>query len=426
MNSTPMSADLSADRQPASWAGVVALSLGVFAFVMAEFLPASLLPRMADDLGVSEGAAGQSVTVTAIAAGITGLLLPVVLPRVERRRVMISLTALAVVSNLLVAIAPNLPVLLASRLLLGAALGGFWALAIAMAARMVPSDHLGRAVTVINAGVALATIAAVPLGSWLGEIWGWRQVFLLGAGAALIAVFVQAATLPRVAPGPASGLRALGSTLRSGILLVGLLAILLIASGQFTGYTYIRPAAEGLSGIDSGGLAVLLLVYGIANVFGTALSGILADRALRLAALVFPAVLGIGMLVMVITGGSAVGLFIGAALWGFGFGGVPTTAQTWGARTEPTRLEQVGGLIVTVFQIAIAVGAVGGGLLVDSVSPGAPLILGGVTAIAGGLLLASRRRPSGKSAPALGSARHSENERRADARPGPEVPQRLG
>lgn len=426
MNSTPLSADRSVDRQPASWAGVVALSLGVFAFVMAEFLPASLLPRMADDLGVSEGAAGQSVTVTAIAAGITGLLLPVLLPRVERRRVMIGLTALAVVSNLLVAVAPNLPVLLASRLLLGAALGGFWALAIAMAAHMVPSDHLGRAVTVINAGVALATIAAVPLGSWLGEVWGWRQVFLLGAGAALIAVFVQTATLPRVAPGPASGLRALGSTLRSGILLAGLIAILLIASGQFTGYTYIRPAAESLSGVDSGGLAVLLLAYGIANVFGTALSGVLADRALRLAALVFPAVLGTGMLVTVVTGGSAVGLFIGVALWGFGFGGVPTTAQTWGARTEPTRLEQVGGLIVTVFQIAIAVGAVVGGVLVDSVAAGAPLVLGGITTIAGGLLLARRRRPSQKPAPAPGLARHSGTGRQADARPSPKTPQRLG
>ncbi|WP_250008248.1 MFS transporter [Actinoplanes sp. M2I2] len=377
-----------------SWAGVVSLSLGVFALVMAEFLPASLLPRMAADLGVSQGTAGQTVTVTAIGAGLAGLFLPIALPRADRRHVMLGLSVVAVFANVLGALAPSLAVLLVARFFVGVALGGFWALAIAMVARLVPPGHLGRAVTVINAGVSLATITAVPVGTRLGEIWGWRGVFLLGAGAAVLALVVQAMTLPRVAPESAGGLRALGSTLRSGVLLVGLSAILLVAAGQFTGFTYIRPAAEEVSGIDAGGLAVLLLVYGIANVLGTAASGFLADRALRVAALVFPAVLGLGMLGIVLTAGSTTGLFVAVALWGFGFGGFPTTAQTWGARTEPARLEQVGGLMVTVFQIAIAAGAVGGGLLVDHVTASAPLIAGGLAAIAGGALLAVRRRRS--------------------------------
>ncbi|MFL1429875.1 MULTISPECIES: MFS transporter [unclassified Nocardiopsis] len=392
MNSTATSAATPTAHRPASWAGVASLGLGIFALVMAEFLPASLLPRMADDLGVTAGAAGQSVTVTAITAGISGLLLPVLLPRADRRRVLIALTGLAALSNLLVAAAPSLTVLLASRALLGLALGGFWALAIATAAQLVPVDRLGRAMTVINSGVALATIAAVPLGTWLGELWGWRQVFLLGAAAGVAALLLQAAVLPRVAPGAANGLRALGSTLRSGVLLLGLVAILLIAGGHFTGFTYIRPAAEAVSGIGSAGLAALLLVYGIANVLGTALSGILADRALRASALLFPSALGLGMLAMLATGASPAGLFAAAALWGFGFGGIPTTVQTWGARTEPDRLEQVGGLMSTVFQIAIASGAVAGGLLVDGVTASAPLAAGGTAAVLGGLLLASLRR----------------------------------
>ncbi|WP_306368685.1 MFS transporter [Nocardiopsis sp. CC223A] len=392
MNSTVTPAGTPTSHRPASWAGVASLGLGIFALVMAEFLPASLLPRIADDLGVTAGSAGQSVTVTAIAAGISGLLLPVLVPRADRRRVLIGLTGLAVVSNLLVAAAPGLTALLAARALLGIALGGFWALAIATAARLVPGDRLGRAVTVINSGVAVATIAAVPLGAWLGGLWGWRQVFLLGAGAAVLALAVQATTLPRMALGAANGLRALGSTLRSGVLLLGLVAILLIAGGQFTGFTYIRPAAESVSDIGSAGLAALLLVYGIANVLGTAFSGVLADRALRTTALVFPAVLGLGMVAMAATGASPAGLFAAAALWGFGFGGVPTTAQTWAARTEPTRLEQVGGLMSTVFQIAIASGAVVGGLLVDGVAAAAPLVAGGTAAVLGGVLLAALRQ----------------------------------
>ncbi|MET7947854.1 MFS transporter [Micromonospora sp. NPDC005324] len=380
---------------PSSWAGVVSLSLGLFALVMAEFLPASLLPRIAEDLGVTEGTAGQSVTVTAIGAGFAGLFLPVALRRADRRYVILGLMAIAVLANLVVVVAPNFPVLLVGRLLAGMAVGGFWALAIAMTARLVRSHHLGRAMTVVNAGPAVATIVAVPLGAGLGELWGWREVFLLAAAAAALALLAQGFVLPRVASASSSGLRVLGSTLRSGVLVAGLSAILLIAAGQFTGFTYIRPAAEDVSGIDAGGLTVLLLVYGIANVLGTAASGSLVDRSLRIAALVFPGVAGVGMLALVATGGSTVGLFVAAALWGFGFGGVPTTAQTWGVRAEPARLEQVGGLMVTVFQLAIALGAIGGGLLVDGVRASAPLIAGGIVAISGGVLLAGARPRGG-------------------------------
>lgn len=375
-----------------SWAGVVSLGLGIFAIVMSEFLPASLLPRIASGLDVSEGAAGQAVSVTAFAAALSALLISVVLPRADRRRVMIGLTVLAIVSNVIVALAPNLVVLLGARLLVGVALGGFWAMATAMAAHLVHADHVGRALTVINAGVSVATIVAVPLGSWLGEVWGWRGVFFLGAGVALIALIVQAATLPRVTPTAGSGLRALGSVLRSGVVLGGLLAILLIFSGHFSGFTYIRPATESLSGIDAGTFALSLLAFGLANLAGTALSGPLADRAPRVGVFLFPVLLGAGMLVMFLAGASIAGLFIAAALWGLGFGGIPTTVLSWGARVEPNRLEQIGGVIVTVCNIAIALGAALGGLLVDGVSASTPLLVGGIAALLGAALLTSLRR----------------------------------
>jgi DHA1 family purine ribonucleoside efflux pump-like MFS transporter len=150
-----------------------------------------------------------------------------------------------------------------------------------------------------------------------------------------------------------------------------------------------------MSGVDAAGLAVLLLVFGVAAFFGTALSGPLADRAPRLGVFLFPAVLGVGMLVMHATGGSTAGLFVAAVFWGFGFGGVPTTVLSWGARTQPTRLEQIGGVIVTVCNVAIALGAVVGGLLVDHVSESTPLLVGGVASIAGAAVLVSLRRRHG-------------------------------
>jgi len=369
-----------------SWAGVVALGLGVFALIMAEFLPASLLPRIAGGLDVSTGAAGQAVSVTAFGAAVSALLISVVLARADRRRVMIGLTLLAVVSNLIVAVAPNLAVLLLARLLLGIALGGFWAMSTAVAAHLVDADHLGRALTVISSGVALATVAAVPLGAWLGTVWGWRMVFVLGAGVGVVALIVQIATLPHITPAPGSGLRALGTVLRSGVVLAGLFGILLLFSGHFSGFTYIRPATEALSGMDAGSFAGLLIVFGAANFCGTLLAGPLADRSPRTGLFLFPVVLGAGMFLMSLSGGSSWSLVLAVALWGFGFGGVPTTVLSWGARTEPSRIEQVSGVIVTVCSLAIAVGAAAGGVLVDGVSATACLPVGAVAAVAGGLL----------------------------------------
>ena len=193
-------------------------------------------------------------------------------------------------------------------------------------------------------------------------------------------------------PTGSTGLKELATVLRSRVVLAGLFAILLVFSGHFGGFTYIRPAVESMSDIGAGGgLALLLLVFGIASFVGTLLAGPVADGAPRVGILVFPSVLAVGMSVMFATGDSLAGLFIAAALWGFGFGGVPTTALSWGGRVEPARLEQIGGLIVTVCNVAVAVGAGLGGALVDGVAPVMPLLVGSAAAAVGALLLTSLR-----------------------------------
>ncbi|SDY49596.1 MFS transporter [Herbiconiux ginsengi] len=375
----------------ASWTAVVSLALGVFALVMAEFLPASLLTRVAGNLGVSEGVAGQSVSVTAIVAAVAGLTVPALLPRLDRRRLLLALGVLAVLSDLLVALAPNYPVLLLARVLLGVALGAFWALAISVTAHLVPPSRLGRAMTVVQIGVSLATVAAIPLGTWLGEIWGWRSVFLLAAGVGIVALVFQWTVLPGIRPSGVPGLRSLFATVRSRLILVALLATALVAGGHFAAFTYIRPAATEVGGFDAAHLALLLLVYGLAAFAGNLLAGPLVDKRARAAVLVFPVLLGAALLLFAFSNGVPALVLAATALWGLGFGGVPTSLMTWMARAEPTRLESVGGLQAAAFQVAIATGAVVGGVLVDAVSVQATLVAGGLAAAAGGLLLASLR-----------------------------------
>lgn len=373
--------------QVQSWLGVVSLSVGVFALVTAEFLPASLLSRIAADLEVTEGIAGQSVSVTAIVAAVAGLIVPVALSRVDRRHLMIALSLVAVLSNVLVALAPTYAVLLLARVLLGITIGGFWSLAISMTARLVPASRLGVGLTIVNVGVSLATVAAVPLGTLLGELWGWRAVFLLAGVVGIAAIVLQVAALPSIRSTQLAGFRPLLRTLRSRLILLCLAAMALMGAGHFAGFTYIRPAATDIGGLTPDQLALLLLAYGLGIVAGNLVAGPLADRSLRVAVFVFPVVLGAAMIAFAVLEGEAVLLFVAVALWGAGFGALPTVIGTWLARAEPERLESVGGLQTAVFQVAIALGALVGGLLVDGAGVQTALIVGGASALAGSVVI---------------------------------------
>jgi DHA1 family purine ribonucleoside efflux pump-like MFS transporter len=380
--------------QDASWAGVASLSVGVFGLVMSEFLPASLLSPIASELDISKGVAGQSVAITAIVAAISGLTIPILLSRVDRRHLMLALTVLSIVSNLLVAAAPNYSVLLIARVLLGVAIGGFWSLAISMTARLVPASKLGLGLTVVNIGISLASVAAVPLGTLLGEAWSWRAVFGLAAGVGVIAAVVQLVALPSIRTTASPGFRPLLQTLRSRLIQVCLFAMALMAAGHFAGFTYIRPASDDIGDLAPDHIAVLLLVFGVGMVVGNLIGGPLADHRLRLAALLSPLVLGLAMIAFALLGGNAAALFITAALWGTGFGGLGTIISTWLARAEPRHLESVGGLQAAVFQLAIAVGAAVGGLLVDDAGVESAFVVGGIGAVLGAVILLAMRPQS--------------------------------
>lgn len=388
---TTSRSDLDIDAAPSqkkhSWAGVVSLSVGVFALVTSEFLPASLLSRIAGDLGVSEGVAGQSVSVTAIVAAVSGLILPVLLSRVDRRHLMIALATVAALSNVLVALTPDYPVLLIARVLLGITIGGFWSLAISMTARLVPASRLGLGLTIVNVGVSVATVAAVPAGTLLGELWGWRAVFFVAAGVGVVAIILQVAALPSIRAERSTGFRPLFQTLRSRLILLCLLAMALMGAGHFAGFTYIRPAATSIGGLAPDQLALLLLVYGVGVVSGNLIAGPLADRVLRFAVFVFPLVFGVAMVLFALLGGNTAVVFVAAVLWGAGFGALPVVISTWLARADPERLESVGGLQTAVFQVAIALGAFIGGLLVDGAGVQTALVAGGVAAVAGSVVI---------------------------------------
>nr|WP_311221555.1 MULTISPECIES: MFS transporter [unclassified Acidovorax] len=381
--------------QPAQWAAVSSLSLGVFGLVTAEFLPVSLLTAMAIDLGVTVGGAGQAVTVTALVAAVAAPSLPLLTRRMDRRVVMIAFTLLLVLSNVLSALAGSLGMLLAARVMLGVALGGFWSMSAALAMRLVPPTLFARAMSFVLTGVSVATVCAAPVGAWMGELWGWRSAFVAAGAISLVTLAVQCLALPSLPPRDNPSLRVLAELLRRPQVRTVLLAVVLVISGHFAGFTYIRPMMEQIALLSVGAISGVLLAYGIGGFFGNFVGGWIAGRSERRAIMLGGALVAVLAATLLVAGRSPAVTAVAVTLWGFAFGAFPVGFQTWMVRAAPDQAEGAGGLLVTSFQIAIASGAIGGGLLVDHVGAlGGPAFA--VVAVSLGTLLAMRYGPKAR------------------------------
>ena len=381
-----------ADLEPATpaWMAVFSLAMGVFGLLTAEYLPASLLTPMAAELGVSEALAGQAVTVTAVAALFSGLLLPGLTRGIDRRVVLLGFSVLMIASNLLVAFSSSLMVLLVMRILLGIALGGFWSMAAAVAMRLVPPTLLPRALSIIFSGIAVGTVVAVPLGSYLGGLYGWRSAFVAAAAVGVVTLVFQLFTLPPLAPRRPARLRTvLEVLLRPGIA-VGMLACVLVHTGHFALFTYIRPFLESTSGVGAEGLALMLLGFGAANFVGTLLAGWLLEKSPRGTMVLMPALVGVAALALVWLPASVPGQVVLLALWGMAFGGVPVAWSNWVARAVPDQAESAGGMVVASVQSAIAAGAAAGGAMFSFSGIDGVFVAAGILMLLAALLIGMR------------------------------------
>lgn len=371
---TEAAPSVAADIAPTSsaWMAVFSLAMGVFGLLTAEYLPASLLTPMASDLEVSEALAGQAVTVTAVVALFAGLLVPGLTRKWDRRVVLLVFSALMIASNLLVAMSSSLTVVLVMRILLGIALGGFWSMAAAVAMRLVSARFVPRALSIIFSGIAVGTVVSVPLGSYLGGLYGWRSAFVAAAAVGTLTLVFQLFTLPRMAARITVQTASVLDLLRRPGIAMGMMGCVLAHTGQYALFTYIRPALESVSHIDVDGLSLMLLGFGVANFIGTLLAGWLMERSLRATLTIMPALVGIAALSMIWLPVQATGLTMWVALWGLAFGGVPVAWSNWVARAVPDQAETAGGMVVASVQSSIAAGAALGGVVFG---------LGGVTGV---------------------------------------------
>ncbi|WP_460065719.1 MFS transporter [Streptomyces sp. YKOK-I1] len=382
MSSTPptaVSSDGTSDTSPAPvrpWAAVLALAGATFCVVTTEMLPVGLLTSLGDGLRVSAGTAGLALTLPGLVAAVTAPLLPVAVRRADRRRVLCALLLLLAAADLLSALAPSVLVLLAARALVGICIGGVWAVAAGLAVRLVPAASVARATSVVFSGIAVASVLGVPAGTFLGESAGWRWAFVAPAGLAVVVAAALAAALPPLPAEQPIRLRELGLLAASPRLRRGLLATGLLVTGHFAAYTYVRPVLERVPGLGPGRIGPLLLGYGVVGVVGTFVVGALAARDPRRTFCFLAVALASVMVLLVPAQASLPASAVLLLLWGFLYGGVSVSAQTWLSAVVPrSAREAASALVAGLFNTAIALGAFTGGRLSDTLGPTAPLLL---------------------------------------------------
>ncbi|MEV7005126.1 MFS transporter [Streptosporangium sp. NPDC051022] len=374
-----------ADR--ARWLAVSSVSMGTFTIVTSEMLPVGLLTSIADTFDVSDGTAGLMMSAPGLVAAVSAPVLAITTRRLDRRVTLLGLVALLAVANLAAAFAPNHPVMLAARVLTGVSIGGFWAFAAGLGPRLVPEGAVGRATSIILAGVSVASVLGVPVGTFISSFAGWRTAFASMGVLALALIALLATTLPSLPGEPrarASEPSPHGSPARapegrltsfSGPLKVVLVLTVLVVSGHFAAYTYVRPFLEQVSHAGPAFVSAALLLYGAAGVAGNFVSGAWAARNPRPVLVTLAALMALSMAALLLIGPPLPVLVV----WGLGYGGVGVTLQLWIMRSGGGEMGTA--LFVGVFNVSIALGSFAGGRVVDGVSLSAVMWAGAALAV---------------------------------------------
>ncbi|MDU0342550.1 MFS transporter [Bosea rubneri] len=352
-------------KPAAAWGAVTAMALCVAVLIASEFMPVSLLTPIAGELGLSEGQAGQAISISGLFAVVTSLFVAGLTRDIDRKIVLSAFSVLLIVSGAIVTFAPTYAVLMIGRALLGVAIGGFWSMSTAIVMRLLPEDAVPRGLAMLNAGNAIAATIAAPLGSFLGDYIGWRGAFFSVIPLALLALVWQWLSLPALPP---RGRTAQGNVLRllrRPQVVLGMASIFLLFMGQFALFTYLRPFLEQVAGYSVAALSLVLLLMGLAGAAGTWCIGHLLRKRLYPVVIAIPLVMaGIAALLIPMAAFQMpVALLLVA--WGFFGTAAPVGWGTWLSRVLSDDAEAGGGLQVAVIQLAITVGAASGGLLFD-------------------------------------------------------------
>ena len=350
---------------------LLALTISAFAIGTTEFVIVGLLPTMAADLGVSLTSAGLLVSLYALGVAIGAPVLTALTGKLPRKTLLLALMALFTVGNLVAWQAPSYEALVVARILTGLAHGVFFSIGSTIATGLVPREKAASAIAIMFTGLTVALVTGVPLGTFIGQNYGWRATFLAVSGLGLIAFIGSALFVPRTITHTASAsLKVQASVLLQPRLLLVYAMTAVGYGGSFIAFTFLAPLLQQVSGFEAGAVALVMLVYGVSVTVGNIWGGKLADQRGAVPALkIIFALLALVLLVLTFTAPHKWLMLATVLAWGaVAFGNVPglqVYVVKQAERFSPRAVDVASGLNIAAFNVGIAFGAWAGGLIVE-------------------------------------------------------------
>ena len=347
-----------------------ALTLSAFAIGTTEFVIVGLLPTIAADLGVTLPSAGLLVSLYAVGVAIGAPVLTALTGRIPRKQLLLGLMVIFTIGNLLAWMAPGYVTLMGARVLTGLAHGVFFSIGSTIATSLVPKDKAASAIALMFSGLTVALVTGVPLGTWIGQHFGWQATFLAVSMLGVIAVIGSALLVPSNISGSApTTIGTQLAILKKPRLLLVYAMTTLGYGGSFIAFTYLAPILQQVSGFSASSVGLVMLVYGVSVAFGNIWGGKLADKhgPVRALQIVF-GLLAAVLLVLTWTAPNTYLVLATVLAWGaVAFGNVPglqVYVVKRAAIDAPDAVDVASGLNIAAFNVGIALGAWAGGLIV--------------------------------------------------------------
>ncbi|MFT0859258.1 MFS transporter [Ancylobacter sp. G4_0304] len=352
-------------------AALFALTIAAYAIGTTEFVIVGLLPTVAADLDITLPLAGLIVSVYALGVTFGAPVLTALTGKIERKPLLLGLMALFVVGNSAAALSPSYETLLVARVLSAFAHGVFFSVGATIAADLVAPDKRASAIALMFMGLTVAIVTGVPLGTFIGQSFGWRATFWAVSGLGVVAFLAIAALLPsnltRAAPARLiDQIRVLGS----GRLLIVFAMTAFGYGGTFVAFTYLASILEHVTGFAASSVSLILVLYGLAIAAGNLIGGRIADRDPVKALTVLFALQALVLALFSVTALSPGWTLITLAALGFlSFANVPGLqiyVVELAKKHRPGAVDVASALNIAAFNLGIALGAWVGGLVVAS------------------------------------------------------------
>ncbi|MEH7303732.1 MFS transporter [Neobacillus drentensis] len=358
------------NKQQSTFA-LLALAISAFAIGTTEFISVGLLPLIAQDLHIPVTTAGLTVSLYALGVTFGAPVLTSLTSRMSRKTLLLWIMIVFIIGNGIAASATTISVLLAARVISALSHGVFMSIGSTIAADLVPANRRASAISIMFSGLTVATVTGVPLGTFIGQQYGWRLAFILIVIVGIIGFIANWILIPSfLKKGTQTSARDQVKLLTNGRLLLLFVITALGYGGTFVVFTYLSPLLQEITGFNEGAIAIILLAYGLAIAVGNMLGGKLSNRnpigslfymfivqAVVLFVLMFTAPFKIAGLITII--------FMGLLAF-MNVPGLQVYVVILAERYVPSAVDVASAINIAAFNAGIAIGSYLGGIITDT------------------------------------------------------------